>query len=82
MRSSLAGLAVVFIEDVNGLLPGGALGVVDLAQVEDVPLHHAASNAAALDDGPGTVFLAVLVARAALEKHATSVAPLRRVKRG
>jgi hypothetical protein len=28
------------------------------------------------------VFLAVLVARAALEKHATSVAPLRRVKRG
>ena len=79
---ALAGLAVVFIEDVNGLLPGGALGVVDLAQVEDVPLHHAAPDPAALDDGPGAMLLAVLFTRAALEKHAASVAPLRWVKRG
>ena len=29
---ALAGLAVLFIEDINGLLPCGALGIVDLAQ--------------------------------------------------
>ena len=79
---TLAGLAVVFIEDGNGLLPGGALGIVDLAQVEDVPLHHAPPDAAALDDRPGAMLLAIFFARAALEKHAPSVAPLRRVKRG
>jgi hypothetical protein len=79
---TLAGLAVLFIEDGNGLLPGGALGIVDLAQVEDVPLHHAAPDAAALDDRPGARLLAVLFARAAFEKHATSVAPSRREKRG
>jgi hypothetical protein len=73
----LAGLAVVFIEDGNGLLPGGALGVVDLAQIEDVSLHHAAPDAAALDDGPGAMLLAVLLPRAALEKHATSIAKAR-----
>ena len=55
-------------------LPGGALRVVDLAQVEDVALHHGAADAAALDDGPGAMLLAVLAARAALEKHAPSVA--------
>lgn len=79
---ALTGLAVLFVEDGNGLLPGGALGVVDLAQIEDVPLHHAASDAAALDDGPGAMLLAVLFARAALEKHVPSVAPSRRMRRG
>ncbi|MGA2853076.1 MAG: helix-turn-helix domain-containing protein [Verrucomicrobiota bacterium] len=79
---ALAGLTVVFVEDGNGLLPGGALGIVDLAQVEDVALHHAAPDAAALDDGPGAMLLAVFFACAALEKHAASVAPSRRLKRG
>jgi hypothetical protein len=72
----------VFVEDVHGLLPGGALGIVDLAQVEDVPLHHAAPDATALDDGPGAMLLAVLLARAALEKQGLSVAPLRPMRRG
>jgi hypothetical protein len=79
---ALAGLAIVFVEDGNGLLPGGALGIVDLTQVENVPLHHAAPDAAALDDGPGAMLPAVFFARAALEKHAPSVAPSPRVKRG
>jgi hypothetical protein len=39
-----------------------------------MPLHHAAPDAAALDDGLGAMLLAVLLARAALEKHAASVA--------
>jgi hypothetical protein len=63
-------VAVVLVEDFDGLLPGGALGIVDLAQVEDVTQHDRASDAAALDDGPGAMLLAVLFAGAALEKHA------------
>ena len=43
---ALTGLAVVFIEDIDGFLPGGALGIVDLVQVEDVPPHHAAPSRA------------------------------------
>jgi hypothetical protein len=73
-QGALAGLALVFIKDRDGLLPGGALRIIDLAQVEDVALHHATSDAAALDDGPRAMLLAVLAPRAALEKHAASVA--------
>ena len=69
-----AGTALLFIEDRDGLLPGGALGVVDLTQVEDVALPDRAADAAALDDGPGAMLLAVLLAGAALEKHGGSVA--------
>ena len=67
---ALPGLALLFVEDFDGLLPGGALGVVDLTQIEDVALHDAASDATALDDRPGAMRLAVLFARTALEKHA------------
>lgn len=38
-QCALPGLPLLFIEDFDGLLPGGALGVVDLAQIEDVALH-------------------------------------------
>jgi hypothetical protein len=36
---ALPGLALRFIEDGDGLLPGGALRVVNLAQIEDVARH-------------------------------------------
>lgn len=39
-----------------------------------MPLHHGAAGAAALDDGPRAVFLAVFKAFAAFEKHAPIVA--------
>jgi hypothetical protein len=39
-KGTLAGSALLFIEDLDGLLSGGLLAVVDHAQVEDVPLHH------------------------------------------
>ena len=67
---ALAGRAVLCIEDGEGLLPGGLLGVIDLAPVEDVALPDVASDAAALDDRPGAMPLAVLLPLAALEKHA------------
>src|SRR5208283_6080911 len=79
---ALTNLALLFIEDRDGLLPGGALRVVDLAQIENVSLHYAAANAPALDDGPGAMLLAVLLPHAALEKHATSVAAERAEGRG
>ena len=75
-KRALAGPAVVLVKDVDGLLPGGALGVVDLAQIEDVTLHDAAPQAAALDDGPGAMLFAVLLALAALEKHGAIVTPI------
>jgi hypothetical protein len=71
---ALVGLPLLFIEDRDGLLPGGALRIVDLAQIENVTLDDCVSEAATLDDGPGAMLLAVLLSGAALEKHETSVA--------
>jgi hypothetical protein len=52
----LARLAIGFIEAAGDLLPGGALKIVDLAQIENVPLHPAAVEAAALDNRLGAMF--------------------------
>jgi hypothetical protein len=72
---ALAGLTVAFIEDLDGLLPREALGVVDLAQVEHVALRHAAAGPSlALDDGPRAMLLAVFAPGAALQEHGGSVA--------
>ena len=73
---------MLFIEDLDGLLPSCTLGIVDLAQVEDVTLHHCAPDAAALDDRPGAMLFAVLLSDAALEKHGASVAGERPEGRG
>ena len=81
-QGALPGLALLFVEDFDGLLPGGALRVVDLAQVEDVALHDRASDATALDNGPGAMVLAVLLAHAAFEKHEASMAKTGREGRG
>jgi hypothetical protein len=77
-----AGLPVVFVKDVDGLLPRGALGIVDLAQAGDMPLPHAGPDAAAFDDLPGARLLAVLFARAGLERHVARVTAARRMRRG
>ena len=45
-------------------------------------LHHGASDTAALDDGPRAMLLAVFLARAALKKHAASIAPEASEERG
>jgi len=79
---ALTRLPVLFVEDGNGLLPGGLLGIVDLTQVEDVTLHHTATDAAALDDGPGAMLLAVLASGAALEKHVASMKEIGSEERG
>ena len=60
-QGDLAMVAAVLVEDGDGFLRGTALGIVDLAQIEDVALGDLAVGiAATLDDGPGAVLLPTL----------------------
>src|SRR5665647_2884541 len=57
-------------KQLDGFAPSQLLGVVDLAQIKHVPLHHSASrHAPVLNKAPATVFLAVLLADFAAQKH-------------
>jgi hypothetical protein len=65
-----AGLGAAVFEDLDGLLPSGLLLVVDLSQVENVPLHDPAAGAAfVFDHAPVAVFLAIFLSRFAAQKH-------------
>lgn len=46
----IEGFDRLFVEEIDDFLPDDALGVVDLAQIEDVPLHQTVSDTAPLDD--------------------------------
>ena len=59
-----------FLEDGDRLAPSQFLRIVDLAQVQQRPLHHTApAYPAILYDAPVTVLLAVLLALGVTEKH-------------
>ncbi len=59
-----------FLEDGDRLAPSQFLRIVDLAQVQQRPLHHTASAyPAILHDAPVTVLFAVLLALGVTEKH-------------
>ena len=59
-----------FLQDGDRLAPRPFLRIVDLAQVQQRPLHHTApADPAILDDAPITVLLAVLLALGVAEKH-------------
>ena len=54
------------LENLDGLLPGGLLLVIDFAQVEHVALNDpVTSTTLVFDDAPVTVLLAILLSRAA-----------------
>jgi hypothetical protein len=54
--------------------PGGSLTVIDLAQIQDLPLDHpSVRTSAILDDAPVPVLFAVLAALDRTEKHAAIV---------
>ena len=58
------------IKSGDGAGPGGLLGVVDLAQIEQGPVEDAAvGHAAFFHEGPVTMLLAVFAARVAFEIH-------------
>jgi hypothetical protein len=66
-------LLVALIEGLDRLQPCFTLTVVDLPQIQDVPIHHAAArHAAFLRDAPVPVFLAVLESSVTLQIHGTS----------
>jgi hypothetical protein len=44
----LTGLTGLFVKDGHALLPRAPLRVIDLTQIEDLPLHHRAAHTAAL----------------------------------
>src|SRR5271155_3510104 len=59
-----------FLEDGDRLAPSQFLRIVDLAQVQQWPLHHTAlAYPAVLHDAPVTVLFAVLLALGVTEKH-------------
>src|SRR4051812_15152341 len=62
------------VERLDRLAPGGALAVVDLAQIKHVPLHcPAAANPTVLHDAPIAVLFAVLAADLVAQKHDASL---------
>ena len=64
------GCPVSVIEHLDGLAPHRRLRGVDLAQIQHVALHHAATcNTLVLDDAPIVVRLAVFLARGLSQKH-------------
>src|SRR3954452_848170 len=66
----LSELVAAFLERLDRPAPGRPMRVVDLAQIEHVPLHRTpASDPAVLDDAPGAVLLAVLATRFVAQKH-------------
>ena len=63
--------------------PGRPLAVVDLAEIEHLPLHHTAvAVAAVLDHAPVTVLLAVLETSLGAHKHGSTACPNGRPNQG
>jgi hypothetical protein len=61
----------VLVEHFDHPAPGGPLAVVDLAEIEHLPLNHApARNAPVLDHRPGPMLFAILAANLVAQKHA------------
>jgi hypothetical protein len=59
-----------FIKRLDEMTPSLALTVVDLAQVQDLPLHHPAARAAlVLDNIPVAMLLAILEASVVSQEH-------------
>jgi hypothetical protein len=64
----------VLVEDRDGAAPGRLLGIVDLAEVEHLALHHPpVGHPAILHHAPVAVLLAVLLTRLGSQEHADSV---------
>ena len=65
------GRASAFVERLDRPAPTRALAVVDLAEIENLPLNNApVVNPAVLDHRPGPMLLAVLAANLVAQKHA------------
>ena len=70
-QRDLSGLLAVLVKRLNRPAPRRALAVIDLAQIQHMPLHRPpARHPAVLHDAPVAVLLAVLPANLVAQKHA------------
>src|ERR1700686_1149909 len=77
-QRNLFGLPGAFIEDLNRLAPRRFLAVVDLSEIQHLPLNHAAVvSAPVLYNGPCPMFLAVLATNLGAQKHDADSRPAR-----
>jgi hypothetical protein len=65
-----AGLRLAVLKNLDRFFPGGLLLVVDFTQIKNVTLNDAVPRAPLVfDDAPVTMFFAILLSRAAAQKH-------------
>src|ERR1700693_225501 len=71
------------VQRFDRLAPRGPLAVVDLAQIQHMPLHRAtAGDPAVLDNAPIAVLLAVFAAKLVARKHDASLSKPAAVSQG
>src|SRR5271170_3643277 len=81
-RDLPAALAAL-VKCLDRLAPGGSLAVVDLAQIQHMPLHRAtAGHPEVFHDAPVAVLLTVLVANLVAQKHAATIPDAPAVSQG
>jgi hypothetical protein len=69
-QRQLAVPLAAFIKSFDQLAPGLALAVIDLAEIQHLPLHHLAPGAAlVLDDIPVAMLFAVFEASVGSQEH-------------
>ena len=67
-------LGLSVLKDLDGFLPTGLLLIVDLAQIQNVPLDDSVGRPTpVLDDAPVAVFFAVFLSGGAAQKHNSRV---------
>jgi signal transduction protein with GAF and PtsI domain len=70
----LSPLPAARLQDFDTRAPRRPLVIIDLTQIENLPLHHASVRGAAiLHNAPVTMLLAIFVALGAAQKHAAIV---------
>src|SRR5689334_3857865 len=75
VSSAYPWLSCFLIEDLDGFAPGGGLRGADLAQIQNVALHHPPTlEALVLHDAPIGVRLAVLLPSGLAQEHDPSLA--------
>jgi hypothetical protein len=64
-------LVTAFVKRFDALAPARTLAIVDLAEIQHVPLHRSApGHASVLNDAPVAVLFAVLLTSLGAQKHA------------
>src|SRR5271157_4562988 len=76
-QRDLPGVLATLVKCFDGPAPRRSLAIVDLAQIQHVPLHRStAANPAVLYDAPVAMFLTVLAADLVAQKHAARLSQL------